>query len=78
MYPYEFVAGGSYVEIRLFLVDEERIGYPNVFDELRSHGQRFHSRPFLKRQPWIGPELSEVEIQCEVLYCVNYGQKTHS
>jgi len=69
VYPYEFVAGGGYVKIRLFLVDEERVGHPNVLDELRTHGQRFHSRPFLERQPGIGPELSEVKVQREVLEC---------
>lgn len=67
VYPYEFVAGGRYVKIRLFFVDEERVRHPDVFYELRSHGQRFHPRPFLERQPRIGPELSEVKVQREVL-----------
>jgi hypothetical protein len=34
VYPDELVAGGRYMEVRLFLVDEERVGHPNVFDEL--------------------------------------------
>lgn len=62
VYPYKFVAGGRYVKIRLFLVDEERVGHPNVFDEFRSHRQRFHSWTFLERQPGIGPKLPEVKI----------------
>lgn len=37
MYPDEFITRGGYVKIRLFLVHEERVGHPNVFDELRSH-----------------------------------------
>jgi len=67
VYPDEFVAGGRYVEVRLFLVDEERVGHPNVFYELRSHGQCFNARSFGERQPGIGPELSEVKVQREVL-----------
>lgn len=63
----ELVAGGSYVEVRLLLVYEERVRYPDVFDKLRPHGQRFHSRPFLERQPRVCPELPEVEVQGEVL-----------
>lgn len=62
VYPDEFIAGGRYVEVRLFLIDEERVGYPDVLDELRSHGQGLDARPLGERQPGIGPELSEVEI----------------
>lgn len=29
----ELVAGGSDVKVRLFLVDEKSVGYPNVLDE---------------------------------------------
>lgn len=64
---YELVAGGSYVEVRLLLVYEERVRYPDVFDKLRPHGQRLYSRPLLERQPRVCPELSEVEVQGEVL-----------
>lgn len=62
VYPYKFVAGGRYVKIRLFFVDEECVGHPNVLDELRADGQCFHARPFCERQSRIGPKLSEVEI----------------
>lgn len=45
MYPDELVAGGGYVKVRLFLVNEECVRYPDVFDELRADGQCFHTRP---------------------------------
>lgn len=76
VYPDEFVAGGRYVEVRLFLIDEERVGHPNVLDELRSHGQCLDARPFGERQPGIGPELSEVEIEREVLH-MRRGKKNN-
>lgn len=62
VYPYKFVAGGRYMEVRLLFIDEERVGHPYVLDELRSDGQSFDPVSFLERQPGIGPELSEVEI----------------
>lgn len=33
MNSYEFVARGSDVEIRLFLIYKERVGYPNIPNE---------------------------------------------
>lgn len=63
----ELVAGGSDVKVRLLLVDEERIGHPDVLDELRPDAQRLDARPFLEREPRIRPELPEVKIQREVL-----------
>lgn len=67
VYSYKFVVGGRLMEIRLLLVWEERVGYPNVFDKFRFHGQRFYTQIFRKRQTRIVPILSEVEIQREVL-----------
>lgn len=64
----EFVQCGGDVKGGLFLVDEERIRHPDVLDELRSDAQRLDAGPFTERQPWIGPELSEIEVQCEVLF----------
>ena len=63
----ELVAGGSNMKVRLLLVDEERVGYPDVLDELGADAQRLDPRTFLEREPWIRPELPEVKIQREVL-----------
>ena len=63
----ELVAGGSDVKVRLLLVDEEGVGYPNVLDEFRTDAERLDARSRLEREPWIRPELSEVKIQREVL-----------
>lgn len=63
----ELVAGGSDVKIRLLLVDEKGVGYPNVLDEFRTDAERFDARSRLESQSWIRPELSEVKIQREVL-----------
>lgn len=63
----ELVAGGSNVKVRLFLVDEEGVGYPYVLDKLRADAQRLDARSFLEPKPRVRPELSEVKIQREVL-----------
>lgn len=63
----ELVAGGSDVKIRLLLVDEKGVGYPNVLDEFRTDAERFDARSRLEPESWIRPELSEVKIQREVL-----------
>lgn len=63
----ELVAGGSDVKVRLLLVDEEGIGYPNVLDEFRADAERLDTRSRLERESRIRPELSEVKIQREVL-----------
>lgn len=63
----ELVAGGSDVKIRLLLVDEKGVGYPNVLDEFRTDAERFDARSRLEPKSWIRPELSEVKIQREVL-----------
>lgn len=63
----ELVAGGSDVKVRLLLVDEECVGYPNVLDEFRADAERLDARSFLERQPRVRPELPEVKIQREVL-----------
>ena len=55
------------MKVRLLLVDEERVGYPDVLDELGADAQRLDPRSFLEREPWIRPELPEVKIQREVL-----------
>lgn len=63
----ELVTGRSDVEVGLFLVHEERVGHPDVLDEVRPDGQGFDSRPLSEGEPRISPELTEVEVQCEVL-----------
>lgn len=63
----ELVAGGSDVKVRLLLVDEEGVGYPNVLDEFWADAERLDTRSWLERESWIRPELSEVKIQREVL-----------
>lgn len=63
----ELVAGGSDVKIRLLLVDEKGVGYPNVLDEFRTDAERFDARSRREPESWIRPELSEVKIQREVL-----------
>jgi hypothetical protein len=68
MYAYELVARGRDVEVRLLLVHEEGVWHPDVLDELGSHGQGLDTRPLPKREPRVRPELTEVEIQREVLW----------
>lgn len=63
----ELVAGGSDVKIRLLLVDEKGVGYPNVLDEFRTDAERLDARSRFESESWIRPELSEVKIQREVL-----------
>lgn len=63
----ELVAGGSDVKVRLLLVDEERVGHPDVLDELRADAQRLDVLPLLEREPRVRPELPEVKVQREVL-----------
>lgn len=79
VYPNELIASGGDVEVRLFLVDEERVRHPDVLDELRADAQRFDPRAFPERQPRVRPELTEVEIQCEVLSTLSEGKtkETH-
>ena len=67
VYANELVAGGSYVEVRLLLVDEERVRHPDVLDEFRADAQYLDARPLLESQPRVRPELPEVKIQREVL-----------
>lgn len=69
----ELVAGGSDVKVRLLLVDEEGVGYPNVLDEFWADAERLDTRSWLERESWIRPELSEVKIQREVL--VRHGRR---
>lgn len=63
----ELVAGGSDVKVRLLLVDEEGVGYPNILDEFGANTERLDARSLLEREPRIRPELPEVKIQREVL-----------
>lgn len=63
----ELVAGGSDVKVRLLLVDEEGVGYPNILDEFRADAERLDARPLLEPKSRVRPELSEVKIQREVL-----------
>lgn len=67
VYSNELIGSGSNMEVRLFFIDEKRVRNPNVLDEFRSHGERFHSGPFPEGQPGIRPELTKVEVQGEVL-----------
>lgn len=63
----ELVAGGSDVKVRLLLVDEEGVGYPNILDEFRADAERLDARPLLEPESRVRPELSEVKVQREVL-----------
>lgn len=67
MDPNEFIGSCGDVEVRLFFVYEECVGHPNVFDEFGADRERFDARPFSEGQSGIGPELSEVEVQGEIL-----------
>jgi hypothetical protein len=67
MYANELVARGGDVEVRLLLVDEERVRHPNVLDELRADAEYLDAALLLECQPWIRPELPKVKIQREVL-----------
>lgn len=67
MYADELVAGGSRVEVRLFLVHEERIRHPDVADEFGANRQGLDACSFLICKARIRPKLSEVKIQGEVL-----------
>lgn len=50
----------------LFFIHEKCIGHPNRFRKLMTESKSFHTR-LIEWQPWIGPELTEVEIDCVVL-----------
>lgn len=63
----ELVACCRDVEVGLLFVHEEGVRHPNVFDELGSHWESLNTRPLPERQPRVRPELTEVEIQREVL-----------
>lgn len=63
----ELVAGGSDVKVRLLLVDEEGVGYPDILDEFGADAERLDARSLLERESRVRPELSEVKIQREVL-----------
>lgn len=67
VYSNKLIGCSGNVEVRLFFVNKKRIGYPDVFDELRSDGERFHTWSLSEGQPWICPELSKVEIQRKIL-----------
>lgn len=67
VYSNELVAGGCDVKVRLLLVDEKGVGYPDVTYELRADAQRLDARPFFERQSWIRPKLTKVKIQRKVL-----------
>lgn len=45
----ELVAGGSDVKVRLLLVDEEGVGYPDVLDEFGADAERLDARALLER-----------------------------
>lgn len=67
MYAYEFVWCRRYMKVWLFLIDEECIGYPDVFNEFRPDGEGLYTGSFPKGQSRVSPELPKVEIQSEVL-----------
>lgn len=48
VYTNELVAGGGNVKVRLLLIYEESIRYPNIFNEFRAHAERLNARSFLK------------------------------
>lgn len=64
----ELVAGGGDVKIRLLFINEKRVRDPYVLNELRADGERFDAGTFLVSEPRVRPELSEVEVQCKVLW----------
>jgi hypothetical protein len=64
----ELVACCSDMEVGLFFIDEECVRYPDVFDELGSNRQGLDARTLSERKPWVRPELTEVEVQREVLW----------
>lgn len=67
VYSDEFVAGRRYMKVRLFLVNEKRVGHPDVLDEFGSHRQGLDPRSLGERQPGVCPELPEVKVQRKVL-----------
>lgn len=70
VYPNELVAGGGNVEVRLLLIDEERIWHPDVFDKLRANAERLDAGPGSECESGVSPKLPEVEIQRKVLYLI--------
>jgi hypothetical protein len=56
------------MEVGLLFIDEEGIWHPDVLDELGSNWQGLDARTLSERKPRVRPELTEVEIQCEVLW----------
>lgn len=71
----EFVASSCNMEVRLFLVHEESIRNPNVSYKLRSNGKRLNSGSLLISQPRVGPKLTEIEVQGEILKNIDYEIK---
>lgn len=67
MYSNEFVGSGGYMEVRLFFVYKKRVRNPNILYELRTNWKSLHTRSFSECQSRVRPELSKVEIQCEIL-----------
>lgn len=67
MNAYKFITSGCYVEVGLFLVYKKCIRYPYVLYELRTDGEGLDTLALFVTQSGIGPELSEIEIQGEVL-----------
>lgn len=65
----ELVAGGGYVKVRLLLVDEESIRYPDILDEFRADAKYLDSFPLFESEPRIRPKLPEVKVQRKVLRC---------
>lgn len=78
MYTNEFVTRRGDVKIRLLLIDEERIGYPNVSYELWSNGESFNTWAFLVGEPRVGPKLSKIKVQCKILERNKYYLKVKS
>lgn len=72
----KFVACSSNMEIRLFFVDKESIRYPNIPNKFRANRKGFDACPFLIGEPWICPELPEVEVQCEILQSYKHIKAT--
>lgn len=69
----EFIAGGCYMEVGLFLVYKKCIRYPDVLNELWTDGEGLDTLSLFVRQPWVRPELSKIEVQGEVLERVSWS-----
>lgn len=66
----ELIISGCIVKVSLFLIHEECVRDPDEFNVLSTNNQLFKTDPFVKGQPGVLPELSEVHVEGEVLQTV--------